>query len=111
MPFYFFFFNFRNTIRVSIGFDPVQNRHYVGSVLDLSACKGYQQMKTSSLLRKEIRRTLLKFVFLCLFLCVLLVKIITNVEILCKIANYVFSPKMMLFLSAVRDIYMFITSN
>ena len=48
-------------------------------------------MKTLSLLRKEIRRTL--FVFLCLFLCVLLVKIITTVEILCKIANYGFPQK------------------
>ena len=35
--------SFRNTIRVSNGLDPDQDRHFVGPDLGQTICKGYQQ--------------------------------------------------------------------
>ena len=47
--------SFRNTIIVSNGLDPDQDRHGVGSDLVQTVCKGHQHTTKSPLARKEIK--------------------------------------------------------
>ena len=62
--------SFKNTVRMSNGVDPDQNRHSVGSnCWSKTVCKGYQQTKKSLQARKELKNYWGYFDPLCLSFC------------------------------------------